>query len=265
MCADRTTRSSKTKQSRRDQVAALANGLLAIEAFSATRQRLSLSDVAKQTGLTRAAARRYLLTLTNAGYAEFDGKFFQLTPRVLRLGHAYLSSTFLPKVAQPFVEELGELTEEAVAVAVLDGPEALIIASSQSQRIVGIFTRVGTHLPALTSSTGRILLAGRSDDVIQQRLRAATPIKKLTSKTKTSPEEILDEIRRIRKLGFALNDEEIEIGLRVIAVPVRNGTGSVVAALCVSTHSGRFHIDQVQQRFFPILATASEKLGRLIA
>lgn len=264
MCATRTKKINKGKQPRRDQVTALANGLLAIEAFSATRQRLSLSDVAKYAGLTRAAARRYLLTLTTAGYADFDGKYFQLTPRVLRLGHAYLSSTSLPKVAQPFVEELGELTEEAVALAVLDGPEALIIASSQSRRIVGIFTRVGTHLPALTSSTGRVLLAGRSDDAIQQRLRTTGPLKKLTAKTKTSPDEILDEIKRIRQIGYALNDEEIEIGLRVIAVPVRNGTGSIVAALCVSTHSGRFEIDQLQERFLPILRTASEKLGQLV-
>lgn len=263
MCAQRTSL-TVDDASERDRVLAFENGLRAIEAFSATRQRMSLSDVARQAGLSRAAARRYLLTLTATGYAEFDGKYFQLTPRVLRLGYAYVSSVPLPQIAQPIIEELGERAEEAVALAVLEGSESLIIASSVSRRIVGIFTRVGTHLPAVTSSTGRVLLAGKSDDIVAQRLQRALPIQKLTPKTRTSPAEIHDEIRRIREQGYALNDEEIEVGLRVITVPVRNPTGSVVAALCISTYSGRFEIDQLKRRFLAVLTEASEKLGMLL-
>jgi IclR family transcriptional regulator, pca regulon regulatory protein len=255
MCAMRT----KT----RDHVSGLANGLRAIEAFSSNHQLMTVADVAKRTGLTRAATRRYLLTLMAAGYAEFDGKRFQLTSRVLRFGHAYISSVPLPQIAQPIVEELGHKTEESIALSVLEGSESLTIASSAPRRIVGIFTRVGTHLPALSAATGRVVLADKSDEAIEQALRSAV-IEKLTYKTKTSPDEIWDEIRRIRQMGYGLNDEEIEVGLRVIAVPVRNAAGVVVAALCVSTYSGRFEIDQLKRKFLADLIGASEHLKKLI-
>ncbi len=261
MCAKRTI----SPEGERDHVAALANGLRAVEAFSASRRRLSLSDVAKTAGLSRAAARRYLLTLVDVGYAEFDGKYFQLTPRVLRLGHAYLSSVSIPQIAQPFVDELGEMTEEAVAVAVLQGSDALIIASSQSRRIVGVFTRIGTQLPVFTSSTGRVLLARQNDEAVAHKLARSNSIEKFTGKTKTSPEEILAEIRHVRRSGFALNDEEIEVGLRVIAVPVRNSAGTTIAALCISTYSARFEIEQLQTKFLPVLKAASTRLTELIA
>ncbi len=262
MCAMR-TKSSDREIEDRDHVAALANGLLTIEAFSSDRQLMTLSEVAKRTGLTRAATRRYLLTLTASGYAQFDGKRFQLTSRVLRLGHAYISSVPLPQIAQPIVEEFGHKTEESITLGVLEGAESVTIATSTPRRIVGIFTRVGTHLPAFSTSTGRVLLAGQSDEVIEQRLRIAV-IKKLTSKTKTSLDEIWREIRRIREDGYALNDEEVEVGLRVIAVPVRNSAGAVVAALCVSTHSNRFQIDELKPRFLADLLTASERLHALL-
>jgi len=238
-------------------------GLRVIEAFSSTRQLMTLTDVAKQTGLTRAATRRYLLTLTDAGYAAFDGKRFQLTSRVLRLGHAYISSVPLPQIAQPIVEELGHKTDESVALSMLEGSESLTIATSSPRRIVGIFTRVGTHLPALSTATGRVLLAGKTDDAIAAFLQSA-PIQKLTSKTKTSIDEIWEEIRRIRQLGYALNDEEIELGLRVIAVPVRDSMGGVIASMCVSTYSSRYEVDQLTQKFLQLLLNASERLGHLI-
>ena len=248
----------------RDRVAALENGLRALAAFSSAQQWLTLSEVARQAGLTRAAARRYLLTLTAAGYAETDGKRFQLTPRVLRLGFAYLSSVRLPQIAQPIVEAIGEQAEEAAALAVLDGSETMIVATSQSRRIIGIFARLGTHLPAFSGSTGRVLMAGKTDEIVAQRLTRAGPIRKLTPKTKTSPADILDEIRRVREQGYAVNDEEIEIGLRVISVPVRNSVGAVVAAMCISTHSGRFEADQLKSRFLPQLTAASHQLGLLL-
>ena len=221
---------------------------------------MTVSDVAKETGLTRAAARRYLHTLTACGYAEFDGKRFQLTSRVLRLGHAYISSVQLPQIAQPIVEELGHKTDESIAFSVLDGAESLTIASSTPRRIVGIFTRVGTHLPALSTATGRVVLASRSDDEIEKRLRS-DGIKKLTPKTKTSHDDIWEEIRRIRRLGYAVNDEEIEVGLRVIAVPVRRPGGEVIASICVSTYSGRYEVDQLTQKFLHPLLDASERLS----
>src|SRR5258707_1291831 len=189
MCAVRTKGTPAGRQRDRDQVAALANGLRAIEAFAASRQRMTVADVAKHSRLTRAATRRYLLTLVANGYADFDGKRFQLTSRVLRLGHAYISSVPLPQIAQPIVEELGHRTDESIALSVLEGNESLTIATSAPRRILGIFTRVGTHLPALSTSTGRVLLAGKSDDAIRDILQSAR-IEKLTPKTKASPDQI---------------------------------------------------------------------------
>lgn len=247
----------------RDHVAALANGLRTIEAFATSRQRMTLAEVAKSTGLTRAATRRYLLTLAAKGYADFDGKRFQLASRVLRLGHAYISSVSLPQIAQPVVEELGHRTDESIALSVLEGSESLTIASSAPRRIVGIFTRIGTHLPALSTATGRILLAGKTDDFVKEMLRAA-PVERLTAKTKTEPREILGEVRRIRQAGYALNDEEIEVGVRVIAVPVRDSERTVVASMCVSTYSGRYEIAQLTEKFLRPLLKASEKLGQLL-
>ena len=145
----------------------------------------------RQTGLTRAATRRYLLTLVANGYAEFDGKRFQLTSRVLRLGHAYISSVPLPQIAQPIVEELGHRTDESIALSVLEGAESLTIASSAPRRIVGIFTRVGTHLPALSTATGRVLLAGKAGRRDQGHCCGPFAFKRLTPKTKTSPERDL--------------------------------------------------------------------------
>ena len=178
MCAMRTM---DVRRRDRNQVAALANGMRAIEAFAASRQRMTLAEVAKHSGLTRAAARRYLLTLVANGYANFDGKRFQLTSRVLRLGHAYISSVPLPQIAQPVVEELGHRTDESIALSVLEVNESLTIASSAPRRIVGIFTRVGTHLPALSTATGRVLLAGKTDDVVREMLRRAPVLWPFTS------------------------------------------------------------------------------------
>jgi IclR family transcriptional regulator, pca regulon regulatory protein len=258
MCAMRTN-----EHRNRDQVAALSNGLRTVEAFASSRQGMTIADVAKQTGLTRAATRRYLMTLEAAGYAKFDGKRYELTSRVLRLGHAYISSVPLPQIAQPIVEELGHRTEESIALAVLEGSESLTIATSAPRRIVGIFTRIGTHLPALSTATGRVLIAAQPDDTIESMLRS-TPVRKLTPKTKTSPDQIRKEIVSIRRLGYALNDEEIEVGLRVIAVPVRDSTGKVVASMCVSTYSSRYEVAQLKQKFLQALVHASDRLGRLI-
>jgi IclR family transcriptional regulator, pca regulon regulatory protein len=260
MCAMRTHKTAKPNDTHEDLVSALANGLRAIEAFTPNQRQMTVADVAKQTGLSRAAARRYLHTMTACGYTEFDGKRFQLTSRVLRLGHAYISSVQLPQIAQPIVEELGHKTDESIAFSIVEGAESLTIASSTPRRIVGIFTRVGTHLPALSTATGRVVLAGRSDDEIEGRLQTDA-IKKLTPKTKTTHDEIWEEIHRIRKLGYAINDEEIELGLRVIAVPVRRTGGGVIASICVSTYSSRYEVEQLTQKFLHPLLDASKRLS----
>lgn len=248
----------------RDHVAALANGLLAIEAFSNAQQELTLSEVARRTALTRAAARRYLHTLVAGGYAETDGKHFRLTSRVLRLGYAYLSSAPLPQLAQPILDEIGEQTEDVAALAVLDGMDAVFVACSSPRRIIAALTRVGTRLPALSSSTGRVLLAGRPDDLVARMIERAGRIQKLTPKTLTSRNELKAVVRRARVQGFSVSDDEVEIGLRSIAVPVMNRAGTVVAALGVSVHSARMRADQLARKFLPILIRASRRLEMLL-
>jgi IclR family pca regulon transcriptional regulator len=248
----------------RERVSAFEHGLLAIEAFSASYQKLTVSDVARRAGLSRAAARRYLLTLTAAGYAETDGKHFRLTPKVLRLGYAYLSSASLPRLAQPILDEIGEETDEVAALVVLDGSDATFIASSAQRRIVQAVTRVGTRLPLHVCSTGRVLLAGLADDVIEEHLERASPKLMLTPKTKTCKSELMAEIRRVREQGFSVSNEEVEIGLRAIAVPVKHRFGNVVAALGVSVCWPASRSSELTKRLLPILKRESQNLTTMI-
>src|SRR5687768_1370759 len=203
----------------RDFVASLEKGLVVIEAFDAGRPRLTLSDVAKLTGITRAAARRYLLTLTKLNYAEFDGRYFSLTPRVLRLGYAYLSSASLSAQVQPFLERISEETGESSSAAVLDGDDIVYIARSATRRIMSIGLGVGSRLPAHCTALGRAILAFQPEDEFRAylqrvRLEARTP------KTITDKSLFQAALDATRAQGYAIVNEELEYGLRSIAVPV---------------------------------------------
>jgi IclR family pca regulon transcriptional regulator len=248
----------------REQVTAFEHGLLAIEAFSASYQKLTVSDVARRAGLSRAAARRYLLTLANAGYAETDGKRFSLTPKVLRLGYAYLSSASLPRLAQPILDEIGEETDEFTALVVRDGPDATFIAGSSQRRFVAGITRLGTRLPLHACSTGRVLLAGLPDDLVEEHLERSSPRLMLTPRTKTSRSELLAEIRRVRQQGYSICNEEVENGLRAVAVPVRHRFGTVVAALGMSVCWPASRANELTNRLLPILHRASDSLTMMI-
>lgn len=225
---------------------------------------MTLSDVARVADMTRATARRYLLTLVAAGYARSDGKYFRLAPRTLRLGYSYLTSEPLPPIVQPCLDDIAERTGEAAAFGILDGFETVIIASSVQRRIVGAYTRVGTRLPVTATSTGRILLAGHSDASILALIEARGGLIRLTGKTKTSPEEILSAIRDAAARGYAINDEEVEVGLRVISVPIHDGANRLVGALALSVFSGRFEIEELRTRFLPLLQAWRQKLQILI-
>lgn len=248
----------------RDFVAALEKGLAVVEAFEPANPRLSLSELARKTGLTRAAARRYLLTLAKLNYADYDGKRFSLTPRVLRLGYAFLSTSPLPKLAQPVLEAIGEKTQEVASVAILDGTEILFLARSQVRRIVSASTSVGTRLPAYCTAMGRVLLASRPDSEVERFLRCIKPVK-LTSKTKTGLRELLEEIRGARAKGYAINDEELEIGLRAIAVPVVNARGQTTLAMSVSLQATRMPPDRMVKELLPVLAAGSRTLSTMLA
>lgn len=247
----------------RDFVAALARGLNVIEALGASGGRLTLSDIARGAQLTRAAARRYLLTLARLGYAETDGKRFALAPGVLRLGYAYLSTASLPRLAQPVLETIGERTREVASLAMLDGTEILFLARSAQRRIVSATTSVGTRLPAYCTAMGRVLLASLPDEALEDRLRALKP-RKLTPKTRVSMREIRGEIALARKRGYALSDEELELGLRSIAVLVPDARGRAQLALAVSLQASRMTPAGMVEKLLPALQTASRSLAQML-
>jgi len=247
----------------RDFVASLEKGLMVIEAFDAGRQRLTLSDVAKLTGITRAAARRYLLTLVKLNYADFDGRYFTLSPRILRLGYAYLSSASLPARVLPFLERISEETGESSSAAILDGDDIVYIARSATRRIMSIGLGVGSRLPAYCTSLGRAILAYQPEvmiDAYVQRVRLEPRTPK-TVTDKATFRAILDDTRR---QGYALVNEELEFGLRSIAVPVIEKSSRVTIALNLSAQAGRVSAEEMRERFLPALRTASESLGYLI-
>lgn len=247
----------------RDLVAGLGKGLAIIELFNETRRRMSISDAATLTGLTRAAARRYLLSLVHLKYADFDGKYFSLTPRVMRLGHAYLANTPLAKLLQPFVDNISREAGDPCTAAILDETEVVYIARASPPRIVSISLGVvGSRLPAYCTSLGRVLLAHLPDDLLEDywsraKLEPRTP---KTKHTRTAVEQALEDVRR---LGYALVDEEAEFGLRSLGAPIRNAQGVVIAALTVTVHSSRMAASELPDTFLPLMAPAQDALAQV--
>ena len=218
-------------------VQSLERGLAVIRAFDADSPELTLSDVARLTGLTRAAARRFLLTLADLGYVRTDGRLFALRPRVLELGYSYLSSLGLPEVALPHMDSLVAQVHESSSLSVLDGAEIVYVARVPTRRIMTVAITVGTRFPAYATSMGRVLLAGLDADALDAYLRGLQ-LRELTPKTITQPARLRIALNRVRNQGYAMVDQELEVGLRSIAVPV-HVAGRVVGALNVSRHVGR--------------------------
>lgn len=243
----------------RDFVGSLEKGLAVIEVFDADRSRLTLTDVAKLTGTTRAGARRYLRTLVRLGYAEFDGRFFSLTPRILRLGYAYLASAPMPARLQPFLEKISEETGESSSAAMLDGDEIIYIARSATRRIMSVGLGVGTRLPAYCTSLGRAILAYQPQADIEAYLERVH-IEARTRFTITDKQELLAALREVHEQGYAAINEELEIGLRSIAVPVQQENGSVRIAINVGTQAARFAASEMVERFLPVLKAASQAI-----
>jgi IclR family pca regulon transcriptional regulator len=247
----------------KETIAGFAKGLRVIEAFDAGRPRLTITDVAGLTGLERATARRCLLTLVRDGYADYDGKFYRLTPKVLRLGFAYLSSTPLPRLVQPFLEQLATATQESCSASTLDGAEIVYIARASQRRVMSIGLSVGSRLPAYCASMGRVLLASRPEKE-QRALLDALPREKLTARTLTGMDELLAAIEEARREGYAAIDQELEVGLRAIAVPVMDAGGRVVAAINVGAQAERASIEHMRKVFLPLLRQAQAELARLL-
>jgi IclR family pca regulon transcriptional regulator len=234
----------------------LARGLAVIEAFNPQRPKASIADIARATGLTRAAARRCLLTLQGLGYAEFDGKFFTLTPRVLRLGGAYLSSTPLPDILQPELEAVREAVHESCSAAILDGPDVIYVARSAARRIMSVSLGVGSRLPAHCTSLGRALLSALPESRLDVFLAQLQP--------QVLGEHTRGAILAARHAGYALVNEELEPGLRSVAMPVRDMRGRCVAAINIGAHAGRATDEVVESQFLPALRRAVSRLAERI-
>src|SRR3954447_23767995 len=217
-------------------VQSLERGLAVIRAFDEHNVELTLSDVARSTGLTRAASRRFLLTLADLGYVRTDGRWFSLSPRVLELGYAYLSSPSLPEVAEPHLERLVGEVRESSSVSVLDGADIVYVARVPVSRIMTVAINVGTRFPAYATSMGRVMLAGLPDEELEQYL-ANVRLDRLSSRTVATPDALRAELGRVRRQGWALVDQELEEGLRSVPAPLRDRAERVVPPVNLSAHA----------------------------
>lgn len=237
-------------------VQSLARGLSVIRAFNETQPEMTLSEVARATDLSRAAARRFLHTLMQLGYVFSDGRVFSLTPRVLELGFSYLSSISLPEIAVPHLEKLVAAVHESASVSVLDGDDIVYVARVPTSRIMTVSINIGTRFPAYATSMGRVMLAHLPESELDAYLERVHP-EPLAPHTVASPQQLRDELGRIRSQGWALVDQELEAGLRSVAAPVRGRSDRVVAAVNVSSHAGRMNSEQAQRQLLPPLLEAA--------
>jgi IclR family transcriptional regulator, pca regulon regulatory protein len=244
-------------------VLSLARGLKVIETFEGHKQGQSVADVARETGLSRAAVRRLLMTLQALGYAESDGRVYSLKTRVLKLGFSYLSSASLPTLAQPILEQVTEQVHESSSLTVMDGDQIVYVARSTAKRVMSVGLSVGSRLPAYCTSMGRILLSARPDAQLVSYLERIE-LKSMTAKTVVDQAKLADVIRKVRTDGFALVDEELELGLRSIAVAVKNRQNETVAAMNIGVHAVRITAEEMIDRLLPILLENARLLGQCL-
>ncbi len=222
-------------------VQSLERAFAVLEAFDTEHPTLTLSEAAELTGLDRAAARRYLLTLETLGYVGSSGRQFFLRPRVLKLGYSYLSSLSLPQLAQPFLQALVEATGESASLTVLDGSEIAYIAVANSGRAFTIKLTVGNRLPAYCTAMGRVLLSGLDRSRLEAALQDSPPAPH-TSTTVYQPDELITLIEEVRRRGWCIVDQELENGVRSIAVPIVDASGAISAALSVTAPAARVRV-----------------------
>ena len=241
----------------------LARGLKLIGLFNAERRQMTMSEVAERAGLSRATARRVLHTLQALGFVVTEGRQYQLTPQVLTLAAAYLTSNLVPAVMKPIVERLAKTVEEACAVAVLDRGEVVMVARASPVRILTVGLEIGYRIPAYCSALGRVLLGGLPDADLDAYLHALTP-EPLTRHTRIDKAEIRAAVEAARRDGYSLVDEETEYGFRSIAVPVRQADGRVAAALHVGVHLERASRAHMLETFLPLLRAEAAAAAPLL-
>ena len=243
-------------------ISSLAKGLRVFECFGAETPKLSISDVSKQTGLDRATARRCLLTLHQEGYADYDGKFFTLTPRALRLGLGAIASLPLPQLVQPWLDQLSEQVGQSTSVSILDGSEIVYLACAAQRRVMSINLMPGSRLPAHCTSMGRVLLASLPSEQAQALVESAD----LTPRTRfnlTTPTEIMARVKAARGGGYAVIDQEVEIGLRSIAVPLFSAQGPAVAAINIGVSAAQVEAQDLVPRFLEPSQKVQEGMRRI--
>ena len=245
-------------------VQSLDRGLAVLQAFNADRPAMTLADMARATGLTRATARRLLLTLVTLGYVCTDGRTFELTPRVLDLGFAYVSSLQLPDIAQPFMEALSSRVHESVSASVLDGTQIVYVARVNTRRIMGISLAIGSRLPAAWTSMGRVLLAGLDDGQLDEFLDELV-FDVPTERSITDISSLRAEVQMVRSQGYALVDQELEEGVRSVAAPLRDRRGRTLAAINVGTHAARVTLKELRGVILPELVSTARSIESQLA
>jgi IclR family pca regulon transcriptional regulator len=242
----------------------LARGLAVIQAFSAQKRQQTISQVSAKTGFSRAAVRRCLYTLMKLGFAGTDDSHhFFLQPRILALGHSYISSMPLAASAQPVLEQVSHVLHESCSIATLEGLDIIYVARANVTRIMSIDLGVGSRLPAFCTSMGRVLLANLPPAELESFFERVK-LTRYTNRTIVNAEKLRQALRLVLRNGYSLVDQELELGLRSMAVPIQNANGKVVAALNVGTHAQRVSIQELQTKFLPQLRSAARELSMLL-
>lgn len=247
-----------TEIKKTDYVQSLEKGLRVLMAFSKESQLMTLTDVAKVTNLSRAAARRFLLTYVHLGYMKTDGKFFELTPKVLNLGYNYLSSLDIKDIAKPFLINLSKVVNETCSVAAMDGAEVVILVRQQVSRIMTFSIGIGSRLPTHVTAVGRVILA--MNEHLQTQLLDAFDYKNYTINTITNKDNLKLELQRIKEQGWAFIDQELEAGVRALAVPIYSKGNQVKYAIHIST-THRVSKEEMINTFLPHLLQAAQEIS----
>lgn len=245
-------------------VQSFARGLAVIRTFNAQNPQQTLTQVAKAAGLTRAGARRILLTLVHLGYVEVEERLFRLTPKILDLGFAYLTSMPFWNLAEPVMEELVEKVSESSSVGVLEGDEVVYVLRVPAKKIMTVSLSIGSRLPALWTSLGRVLLSGLSDDEVLEIIHATSCLEGPTAAALSTPEELMNEIRQVREQGWAIVNQELEKGLISMAAPILDRQGKIIAAINLSCNAQRTSVAQVKKEFLELLLDAASRITYML-
>ena len=251
------------EHSNRDFVTSLAKGLRVLRSFNQDTERMTVSDIAKVTELTRAGARRLLLTMHALGYMQTDGKYYSLSPKVLELGFSYLSSQSWLSVASPFLERLRDELNEAVSVTVLEDTDVVYVARFQTDQVMTIAMDIGAQKPAYCTAMGRVLMGALPETKVRELL-LKSDIKAYTSRTLTDIQDLTSEICKVKNQGYCLIDRELEDTLVAISVPITNCYGKTLAAVNVCGHPGNLSLEELETRCLTALKNAAEKISKVL-